>query len=344
MPSNSSSRNGARSGAGGGAPSLASLARAAWRALPRIADRIRRTPIERSAWLSEEVGCEVYFKLENHQLTGSFKLRGATNKAILIGLQGGGERLVGASTGNHGLALATAGRQGGSAVTIHAPSTAEPRKLEAIRRAGAEVVVSGDDCVEAEVAARRAADESGAVYVSPYNDLEVVAGQGTLAVELVEQLPEVGTVYLALGGGGLCGGVGAVLAEHARRRGSEVELVACSPAASAVMLRSLAAGAILELESAPTLSDGTAGGVESGAVTFELCRRTVTRGIEVEEDAIAAALRDVIAEHHTLVEGAAAAAVAGLRADVAARGRPAGPAVVVLCGGNVSLDVLRRVL
>jgi threonine dehydratase len=301
--------------------------------------------VEYSPLLSREAGVEVYLKLENLQRTGSFKLRGAWNKVMLLA-ERGCRNLITASTGNHGLAVADAACEADCAVTVFAPRGADPEKLAAIRSRGATVRVEGEDCVAAESAARRAAAMESSVYVSPYNDLDIIAGQGTLACELVRQLPDLRTVYLAVGGGGLCSGVGAVLLDHAHAHGraGAMAVVGCSPAASAVMLRSLEAGTILELESLPTLSDGTAGGVEADSVTFDLCRAVISRGIQVSEEEIGRGLRDVLSHHHTLVEGAAAVAVAGLREDVRRHGAPAGPAVVILCGANISLSVLRELL
>jgi threonine dehydratase len=175
-------------------------------------------------------------------------------------------------------------------------------------------------------------------YVSPYNDPRVVAGQGTVGLELDRQLGDCDRVYVAVGGGGLIGGIGAWLREQ--RPG--IEIVACSPQRSPVMHASLAAGRIVELPAHDTLSDATAGGIEPGSVTFSLCQRVVDRSVVVGEAEIASALRLVLERHHTLIEGAAACAVAGYLGD---RDRPRGDAAaIVLCGANIGLDTLRAVL
>jgi threonine dehydratase len=166
----------------------------------------------------------------------------------------------------------------------------------------------------------------------------VVAGQATIGVELDRQLEEIDAIFIALGGGGLLGGVGGYL----KATRPDIDVVACSPANSCVMHDSLEAGRILEQPSTPTLSDGTAGGVEAGAITFELCQEVVDHRVLIEESEIAEAMRMLIIDHHTMVEGAAGVALAGY---LALRDRYRGKrSVVVLCGANSSADVLRKVL
>ena len=175
-------------------------------------------------------------------------------------------------------------------------------------------------------------------YISPYNDPDVIAGQGTVGLELEEQLPQLDAVLVALGGGGLISGLGGYL-KAAR---AELEVVACSPERSPVMHASLEAGRIVEMESGATLSDGTAGGVELGAITFELCREIVDASFLVNERQIAEAVRLVVSRHHTLIEGAAGVAVAGYLAN---RERFAGMQVaIVLCGANIDTRVLKELL
>ncbi|MCP3915872.1 MAG: threonine/serine dehydratase [bacterium] len=308
------------------------------RAHERIAGLVRRTPLERSHSLSAATGCEAYLKLENFQLTGSFKLRGATNRLLSLAPEDLGRGVVAASTGNHGAAVACSASRLGAAATIFAPTNAMASKLEAIRGFGATIVQEGDDCVVSEGAARAFAETHGAAYVSPYNDPQVVAGQGTVGLEIALDLPEVDAVFVAVGGGGLIGGVGAYLRSLPR----EVEVIGVSPANSAVMHASLGAGRLLDLPSEPTLSDGTAGGVEDGSITFELCREVIDDFVLVTEDEIRDALRVLVAEHHMLVEGAAAAAVAGFsKRGSAYRGRNV---AIVLCGANIDAAVLKEIL
>jgi threonine dehydratase len=301
----------------------------------RIAAHVRHTPIEHSRFLSEASGANVHLKLENLQATGSFKLRGATN--ALLSLGSGATGVVAASSGNHGMAVAHAARIAGIDALIFVPESATPSKLEAIEALGAEIRRVDGDPVLAETAARVHADEFGLPYLSPYNDPRVVAGQGTIGVELASDLQRTDVLFASLGGGGLIAGAGGYLK---RTRGTHV--VACSPVNSPVMHESLRAGRILDLPSFPTLSDGTAGGIEPGAITFDLCREIVDDSLTVSEDEIRVAMRLIIGRHHTLIEGSAAVAVAGF---LQTADRWAGKEVViVLCGANVGLGVLKKVL
>lgn len=307
-------------------------------AAERISGRVRRTPIEASPVLADNVAAEVWLKLENLQLTGSFKLRGASNKILSLSEEERARGVVAASSGNHGAAVGCAATTADCRATVFVPESAASSKVAAIRSWGAEVRTHGNDSLLAEIEGRRHAASEGMAYLSPYNDPEVVAGQGTLGAELSTQVEELDAIFVALGGGGLISGVGGYL----KTIWPEVEVVACSPANSRVMHESLAAGHIVEMESQPTLSDGTAGGVEPGALTFGLCQEIVDESFVVSEEEIREALRLVIGTHHTLLEGAAGVAVAGF---VANRARFAGKKVgIVLCGANIDNRVLREIL
>ena len=300
----------------------------------RVRDHVRKTPVESSQILDGDV----YLKYENFQRTGSFKVRGAFNRMLVMSESDRAKGVVAASTGNHGQAVACVARDLNTTATIFTPENAEQSKLKAIGHLGASIVRCGEDCVVAEAAARSFALEEGLVYVSPYNDPEVVAGQATIGVELDRQLEHIDAVFIALGGGGLLGGVGGYL----KSCRADVEVVACSPANSCVMHDSIAAGRILDQPSAPTLSDGTAGGVEADTITFDLCRDVVDHRVLVSEAEIAEAMRMLLIDHHTMVEGAAAVALAGyLSQREQFRSKTS---VVILCGANASADVLRRVL
>lgn len=305
----------------------------------RIRGHVRETPVEPSPALGESAGCRVHLKLENLQRTGSFKLRGATNKLRSLDGPDRSRGVVAASTGNHGMAVACAARSLSCGALIFVPDNAVESKVEAIRGFGAEIVRHGDDSVAAEIAARSHAVEHGKTFVSPYNDPEVIGGQGTIARELERQIDgRIDAVFASLGGGGLVSGVGGYL----KSVDPEVRVGACSPENSRVMHESLRAGKILELASEPTLSDGTAGGVEPGAITFDLCREIIDDSIVVGEDEIRHALRLIVEQHHTLIEGAAAVAVAGF---LAAKERYRGQnVVIVLCGANIDSRTLKTVL
>ncbi len=312
-----------------------------WDAAERIRERVRETPVEPSPLLSERTGARVHLKLENYQLTGSFKLRGAMNAMWSLDEPSRARGVVAASSGNHGAAVACAARSAGCPTRVFVPEGSAPSKLEAIGAYGAEIRVVGEDCLLAEQAARQHATEHAMAYLSPYNDERVVAGQGTIGVELESQLPRIDAVCASMGGGGLISGIGGYL----KSLRPETEVLACSPANSCVMHASLEAGCILDLPSEPTLSDGTAGGVEADSITFELCREIIDQSLLVSEEEIAAAMRLVLHHHHMLVEGAAGVAVAGfLKASGEADRWRDRDVVIVLCGANVDPDVLKGIL
>lgn len=307
-------------------------------AADRISPFIRRTPLDEALALSQQGGDTVYLKQENLQHTGSFKLRGAFNKLSSLAPEERLRGVVTASSGNHGAAVAYALRTLGAPGVIFVPEHAATVKVDAIRRLGAEVRFHGEDSVDTEAHARAHAERSGQVYISPYNDRAIVAGQGTAGVEIAADLPHVDAIYVTVGGGGLISGVAAAL--KAARPG--VRVVGCLPVNSPVMYESVRAGRIVEMASLPTLSDGSAGGIERNAITLDFCRALVDDWVLVSEAEIAAAMRLVMETQHLLVEGAAGAAVAGYLNDPQ-RGR--GQIVaIVLCGGNIDLGTLKRIL
>lgn len=322
---------------------MVDLQRSCLAAAMRIRPHIRATPLEASPALSDIGSDNVYLKAENLQATGSFKVRGAFNKLLTLAPVELERGVVAASSGNHGAAVAYALRHLGAPGVIFVPEHAATSKVAAIRRLGAEICVHGNDSVVAEIEARQFAAEQGRIYISPYNDWEVIAGQGTIGLEIARALPAVQTVYVTVGGGGLASGIAASFkgnpGEQKRRR---VRIVGCLPANSPVMLASMRAGRVVEMESLPTLSDGSAGGIEADAVTFGLCQQLIDDWIVVEEDEIAAAIRLMIENHHYLIEGAAGVAVAAYLKDPQ-RGQQRNVAIV-LCGANLDLDVLQGVL
>ena len=212
------------------------------------------------------------------------------------------------------------------------PDNAAQTKLDVIRRAGATIVVHGSDGIEAEARAREVAAREGRPYVSPYNDPLVIGGQGTVAIEILRQLESVRTIYVAVGGGGLISGIAGYLSTA--KPGTRI--VGCSPRNSAVMAASVRAGRVLDMASSPTLSDGTAGGVESDTLTFEPCRDLVDDWILVSEQEIRDALLSFATLHGMEVEGAAGVALAAVAKDE--RRSSLDRSVVVACGGNVSAE------
>ncbi|SFV00507.1 threonine/serine dehydratase [Pseudoduganella namucuonensis] len=295
-----------------------------------IRPQVRVTPMERSTALSELTGCEIYLKCEHVQHTGSFKFRGASNKLRRMGQQAK-RGVITSSTGNHGQAVALAGRNAGVRVGVYAPSNAAPSKLDAIRALGAELVLVEGGALAAETAARHAAEELGLPYISPYNDLDVIAGQGTVGMEMLEQCPDLDMVCVSVGGGGLVSGIASAYQE----RSPATRIAGCWPTHAPSMYASLLAGSIVEVTEHPTLSDGTAGGVEPGSFTFHLCRQLIDDCLLLTEEEIRQAMRLLAHTERWMVEGAAGVALAGmLKVAPLWQGRKIG---VVLCGRNVAL-------
>lgn len=289
------------------------------------------TPLTLSTALSQALGCNLYLKCEHLQSTGSFKYRGAANKMRVLDAASRARGVVTASSGNHGQALALAGRVAGVAVTVYVASTASPAKMAAIKAYGAELKVLEIDPLQVELFARAESARSGRTFVSPYNDLDIVAGQGTMGVELVEQLPDVDAVFVAVGGGGLASGLGTAL--KAARPG--IQVIGCWPEVAQSLKRNLEEGRIFDVPEEPTISDGTAGNVEPGSVTFEICARVLDDRIALSEADIKRAMRDIADAEHWIVEGAAGVAMAGAR-QLAAPFAGKNVAVIV-CGRNVGL-------
>ncbi len=302
----------------------------------RIYGVARQTPVARlprDRRLPTSV--RVFAKMEQQQVTGSFKLRGAANKIFSLSADSAARGVVASSTGNHGLGVAAASKFRGVDAEIFLSTRVPEVKWKKMESYGARIRLVGDDPLSAEIAARTAADESGRTYVSPYNDWEVVAGQGTIAVELLRQVEPLDAVYIATGGGGLISGVGSYL----RARSPHTEIVGCWPENSRVLYECMRAGGIIEYPETYTLSESTAGGVEPGSITFGLARRAIHRSMLVAEGAILDAMiwaRD----RGWTIEGAAGVALAALFQDAARYTEK--NVVVLFCGGNLSPDVQQR--
>jgi threonine dehydratase len=270
-----------------------------------------------------------YAKLEQLQTTGSFKLRGATNKLMSLSAPEAAAGVITSSTGNHGLGVAAAAKVLGIDAEVFLSTQVTPAKQEKILKQGARVRIVGDDPLAAEIAAREAAAASGRSYVSPYNDPYVVAGQGTIAVELLRQLPDLDAVFIATGGGGLISGIGTWLKHLA----PHAEVIGCWPENSAVLYECIRAGRIIEAPESSTLSESTAGGVEEGSITFGLCREVMHHAVLVTEEEILAAMRWGHAQGWA-VEGASGVALAAYFKEAASYADR--KAVVLICGGNPS--------
>lgn len=319
-------------------PATPDIQREVLEAEDRIRLHIRQTPLEPSLWLSQQAGCEVYLKLENLQVTSSFKIRGALNKILSLGEDERARGIVTASSGNHGSAVAHLLRKFGLSGSIYVPENASGAKIETLRSLDADLVLHGTDGIEAERTARQVADQQGRVYVSPYSDPQIIGGQGTVGLELEQQLEGIDAVFCPVGGGGLAAGI----AGYLKSSDAQIHFVGCQPRNSAVMYESVKAGEILDLSSTATLADGTAGGIESDSLTFPFCRDLIDEYVLVDEDEIAAAIRLIMARHHLLIEGAAALSVAAfLRRAEGFRGARV---VLIISGARISLETLKRVL
>jgi threonine dehydratase len=316
-------------------PTLADVRTAA----ERIAAYVVRTPLERSAHLSEACGGEVWLKFECFQVTGSFKLRGALNALLRLHADERKRGVLTVSAGNHGLGVARAASLLGVVATVVLPETASTAKIEALRQSGATLVLEGADYDAAEAAGRRMARESGAVFVSAYNDADVVAGGGTVALEILEDLPTTRTLVVPAGGGGLIGGIG--LAAHGLD--PTVTVYGAQSVASPALHEAQQAGRLITVPIHESLADGLAGNVEADSITFDLVQRDVRSIALVDEAEIASAMRYLLEHEHVLVEGAAAVGVAALRHQpIEIELDRTGPAVVVLTGRNVAASVLRQ--
>jgi threonine dehydratase len=304
----------------------------------RIRIHIRETPVEYSPFLSQLGDCEVYLKLENFQLTGSFKLRGAMNKLLALDQSQREKGIITASSGNHGMAFAYLTKAFDFKGTIFLPKIASNTKIEALREYGAEIRFYGDDCVKAEMQARATAEREGLAFMSAYNDLQVIAGQGTIGLELERQLKSIDAVFVPVGGGGLIGGI----AGYLKSRRESIEIIGCQPYNSCVMYESIKAGQLLDLESKPTISDGSAGGIEPGAITFAICRDLVDTWLILSEKEIIEAIKLILRKHYLLIEGAAALGVAAFLKD---KDRFQDKTVVLVITGNkISIETLKEIL
>ncbi|UOM32730.1 hydroxyectoine utilization dehydratase EutB [Acuticoccus sp. I52.16.1] len=303
----------------------------------RIAGTIRPTPVEPSPSLGERAGRPVNLKLEHHQRSGSFKLRGAANAILKLSDAEKARGVVAVSTGNHGRGVARAARENGVRAVVCMSTLVPGNKVDAIRAEGAEVVITGRSQDEAQVEADRLA-AAGMVTIPPFDHADIIAGQATLGLEIVEAMPEVETVLVQLSGGGLIAGV--ALAVKARR--PQCRIVGISMERGAAMHASLAAGRPVEIEELPTLADSLGGGIGlKNRYTFQMVRDLVDDVVLLTEDEIAAGIRHAYFAERQIVEGSGAVGIGALLAGKVTLG---GPAMVVLSGGNIDMGVHHRVV
>jgi len=317
---------------------LIDIKKEALEAEKRIREHIRETHVEYSPFLSQSGDCNVYLKLENLQLSGSFKLRGVMNKILSLAKKERKTELVASSSGNHAAAFAYALKKLGLKGTIFMPSIANQAKIEGLRYYDAELKFHGADIVETEFFARNTAEENNLQYIPPYNDLKIIGGQATIGIELRRQIENIDTVLVPVGGGGLISGI----AGYLKSIDKNIEIIGCQPENSAVMYESIKAGKIVEMESKPTLSDGSAGGIEKGAITFDVCKKYVDDFILVTEEEIKEGIKLFIEKHNMLIEGAAALPAASYLKKIEKFKNK--NVALILSGARISLDQLKEVL
>ena len=304
----------------------------------RIRPFVQRTPLERSARLSQVCGADVWLKLECFQLTGSFKLRGALNALLSLDDAARKRGVMTASAGNHGLGVARAADLTGLPAVVVVPETASPAKIELLRQTGCELILFGPDYDAAEAHAIELAQARGITFVSAYDDPAVVAGGGTISLEILEEHPETDLLIVPAGGGGLISGV----ALAAKGLKPSIRVVGVQSTASPSLHAALAAGRQVPVTVEDSLADGLSGNIAVGSITIDLARRYVDEVLLVSEAEIAAAMRDVLEHEHILIEGSAAVTVAALQGG---RLPVAGQRVaLVLTGRNVAPSVLRATL
>ena len=305
------------------------------KSLNNIKNYIVKTPLKYSERLSKETNSNIYFKLENFQKTGSFKVRGALNKILNIKSE---EKVVAASSGNHGAAVSYALFQKNMTGIIYVPKNVKKSKVKNIESYGSKVVKFGDDCLDAENEAIRLSKKNNLTFVSPYNDYDIISGQGTIGVEILEQNREIDIVFITVGGGGLISGI----SSYIKSVNPNIKVIGCSPINSSIMINSIKEGKIVNSESKDTLSDGSAGGVEEDSITFNMCKEFIDDYCLVTEEEIALQIKNTLNKDKILIEGSAAVAIASaikMKSYLKEKN-----VAIIICGGNIGSDTLNKIL
>ncbi|WP_168991821.1 MULTISPECIES: hydroxyectoine utilization dehydratase EutB [Mesorhizobium] len=304
----------------------------------RIAGKVERTPTVLSPGLSQLFGAPVHLKLEHRQTTGSFKLRGASNAVASLSAEEKARGVVAASTGNHGRALAHAAKLEDMRAVICMSRLVPGNKLDEIRRLGAEVCIVGNSQDDAQQEVDRLVAQEGLVMLPPFDHPAIIAGQGTLGLEMIEQVPDAALVLVQLSGGGLASGIAAAI----KGVSPGTKVIGVSMARGAAMKASLDAGRPVLVEELPTLADSLGGGIGlDNRLTFAMCRDLLDDVILLSEDEIAAGIRHAYAQEREIVEGAGAVGIAAL---LAGKVKASGPVVVLLSGRNIDMNAHRTIV
>ena len=301
---------------------------------------VDQTPMESSRSLSDVLGSDVWLKCENLQRTGSYKIRGAYNRLVHLTDEEKSRGVVAASAGNHAQGVAFAARELGIHSTIFMPVGAALPKLSATKEYGADVELSGNVVDETLLAAAEFAEHTGAVFIHPFDHRDIVLGQGTLGLEILEQRPDVDTILVPIGGGGLISGVASAVKQKAAETGRRVRIIGVQAVNAASYPVSLLNGEPTEIQILPTIADGIAVS-KPGTLNFDIIRDTVDEVITVEEDDIARALLVLLERAKLVVEPAGAVGVAAILAGKVAH---TGTTVAILSGGNIDPLVMERII
>lgn len=300
---------------------------------------IKKTALKYSHFLSSICQGTIYLKLENTQLSHSFKIRGAFNKILKLTLEEKQKGIITCSSGNHGLATAIAAKKLNVAVKIVIPETTPRKKVDKIKKYNVDLVLYGD-YDEAEQKALELACKEGKTYISPYNDIDVIAGQGTVGLEILEEFPEVEKVLVPIGGGGLCAGIAIAM----KNKNRAIEVIGVQSEASPVMYESLKAGKILkseELKIQNSIADGLSGGIEEGSVTFKVAQKNVDEIVLVKEETIKESIRLLWEKDGQVVEGAGAVGPAVVIENKEHFKNK--KTVIILSGGNIDDDLFNKI-
>lgn len=304
----------------------------------RIRPYILKTPLMFSPYFSRLDQSNVYFKLESEQETGSFKVRGATNKLLSLSQKERNRGVVTASTGNHGLALAHTAKLLNVQSTIYLPTNVDSKKADAIKQYGVTIEHYGTISLDTELYAKKIAQEQKQIWVSPYNDPQIIGGQGTIAIEIAEQLKKIDAIFVNIGGGGLISGI----ATFIKAVSPETKIIGCLPENSPEMYLSIKEHKYIRCPEKETLSDGSAGGFEKNAITYAICKTLVDDYVLISEEKIRESIRFMVEKHHKIIEGAAAVALAAfIKQKTQFKGKNV---VIVICGSNIASEKLKAIL